>query len=326
MNRLLAILLALTILSQFPAVMGLALIAMVIPAIILILANTLFVYTAPVALSRFLSPRIGTRLAYAAGASAVGIVAVLPSFLGRSQFAVFSSSLTRSDFSIVAAIKPRTFELPLYWGGAQVPGQDPNSKWPDPYQSRPYCGELCQKLLFTGSADGVFVKVIGPAYRDEKNRLVHSQIAWKFFLNQASPCPDIFSRLIENIGAIDKCLIEERVEVADADVVFEEADQYEPVTGIKASCGQDARFRLWHLSHPVKSLLVKERSATGMTDVERLTEVRGLVPPWPFYIVPPYQCNAMTLGPQVATISVNVNHIDQLATLSRRYGISLSKK
>ena len=276
-------------------------------------------------------------------AVAAAVLAVTPAIVGHLAVHQYAARQMAADFSEVSSIKPRSFEIPVAWGGWQRPGNANHKDWPDENKARPYCGDICQKLLYSSSADSIYVTIAEDVTRDSKKRVVAIERSWRFRAERREFCPEILSNPIADVKnriANGECLIEERVYDIPADVIFRESYQPKPAPppwryvkprslaavwrDLQSWFHSDAvqRFALWEVTERVKILEVYEKIESTRKTSERRTQIFALVPPLPFYL------GINNFGftrffPKVSTSPVEFKRIDPTEVLNRRYGINL---
>jgi hypothetical protein len=325
------VLTVLTALSWSPTVLVIGLLLLFVPGLILLFANTALYYFGTAVLAGGVARLAGLSSSLAVAvviAGAIAVVATLPALVGRHLFAEFVAQETAQDFSLPAAIKPRSFELPVQWGGWGRTGERDQS---GEHGARPYCGKLCQGLLYGKLADAVFVTISEDIEQAANGRWIHPERTWKFRaenIGNRDACPDVWGGnhlMFRDKPGEGTCLVAERVDRPDADVVFGEITNNDEYT--KHSLGNPdtetstpRRLSPWTLKSPLKTVQVGERTTSGLRPSERRTEINGRVPPLPFYAWVP---RGMDTRVSIATMEIEVNHIDPAEILNRRYGIEL---
>jgi len=324
MKYWLIVLSVLAILSWFPSIGPFASLPFVLLGLFLIASNTVLYYLVTVAFARSQAWRFANSKWVVIG-PAVAIAAVIPALVGRSLLYAFAAGETASDFTKPATLKPRSFALPLSWGGWLRAESSQPSSTSGEGEARPLCAELCQRLLYGNLAEAVFVTIAEDMERGPNGGWLRPKTTWRFRVAQVghnSPCPKVLGGLIHQFR--DKpsegvCLIAERVDEPDADVIFAGAKSKVQTRG-KCSCA--APLRPWTFKGPVRTVVIKERSASGWEPVERRTEIDARVPPFPFYVWP-VPCGRLKSKLALAIRPVHINPIDPAEILKRRYGLIL---
>lgn len=325
-----AVLTALALLSWSPTILMYAFLLLLLPGLVLLFANTALYYFATAVLAGGITRLAGLRSTVATVVVigiAVAIVAMLPAFIGRHLFAEFVAKATEPDFSVPSTLAPRSFDLPVQWVGWGRAGK------PDAmgeHEAQPYCSRLCQALLYGNLADAVYVTISEDIEQAPDGRWVHPRRTWKFRaenIGNRESCPDLAGGIYFKFQQLAKgtCLISERVDHSNADVLFGEDFESEEYRGHILGNSNTARsghlgLAIWNLSRPIKVVQISERMASGMKPVERRTEINGRVPPLPFYVG---AVGRMDMRICVASMKIEVNHTDLAEILKRRYGIEL---
>ena len=322
---LLAIAAALAALSLIPDLITMGLFLFILPGLILLASETALIYLLALVPAHFLYRLTGRRSGVvAAGLAWVLLVALAPGLIGRWEFDAFVQATLATDFAHPTAIQPRSYELPLEWGGTRAPNDIVRNYWPGSHEPRPACAELCQALLFNADAEAVFIAIGGNWVGFEPKR-VREMIYWRFRLDRREECPDTVSKprpqFLARIAG-GECLIEERVEKADPDVVLKAHRSDSLIENRSESVfAPHSAYRPWLLNGDVTTIEVRERIGAALQTVERRTGYSALGAPMPFYIG--LQNLNLSVYPQVATVPLASRSADANEILERRYGLRL---
>jgi hypothetical protein len=328
----------------------------VLPGLILIASVTLLVYSTALLPAYFINRHLGKRLlAGGVAVFSVAATAVLPHYIeGYMLYRLVASDASDPPTSF----QPRSFELPYQEGDISwTQGRGLAFTWPVPP-----CADLCQQLLFKGNVDQVFVfgdwsqdplthgSIVftgGKVYLIPEGskrtfrpvdlsgdssvqeipieRAEHPVQKWRRFrLQQQETCPATLS--IVKYPQAGRCLIEETVNSADADLVLA-ISKAPPPARRDPRHDTDPCYSLTYrgIQNGPMTVTVAERRNGRMIPVEIKTTLVAQYATIPFYFgVRPIGGEIPSLCLGVATDPFPPSYADPFEMISRRYGLSIA--
>ena len=351
------ILVVLTFVALMPGAITIGTLLFISPGLILIASGTVLVYSTALLPAYFINRHLGERLL--AGAVAVfgmAAAALLPHYIGGYVLGHLAASYT-SDRP--TSFQPRSFELPYQDGNSHW------TTWRGQALTRPPppCADLCQQLLFKGNVDQVFVFgdssedsvthgtlvfTGGKAYlipegskrtfrpidlsSDKSVQEIPVERAqnpiqkWRRFrLQRQETCPATLS--IVRYAQEGRCLIEDVVDSADADVVVSISEAPTKRRDPRNDTDPCQSLSYLGIQNGPTTVTVAERRNGEMIPVERKTTLVAQYPTIPFYfgVRPmggsdiPESC----LG--VATDPFPRSYADPFEMIGRRYGLPIDR-
>jgi hypothetical protein len=290
-------------LAQFPNMLLLGMILLVLPGLLMLASSVIFPYLAcfaPVALSSFDPNR--RQSAIAATALLLVATAFGPGVIGRAGIERYADTVEPAGPSEPARIAPKSITLTI--------------------RGEPGCNSICAKLLLSRSVNAVYL-VSQIANQADLNSPSASKRYYVYHLLPVGRCGDAEAATDYAVAKYGACVSEAVMGREEGEVVLTE----QVTSGVAGSCRPPPDLKFWTTEGRVLNLEVWERINGDLVPVEQIPQVMGFVPPIPFYVYTG-GCGPSEMGLKLAAASVPyiAHPADIESLLVRRYGFDLTPK